>query len=126
MYSTKQVINVSVDWRLKLKLSLSRTIFATRLTSPRNRHEREPSVAFPILYFICTSYSCTAMQELEKKFSQTGAYKNLKKMLSSKNDQIKDLRQKLGRHEGGLSAGSLGRANMMHGAEEEEEEEEEE
>ena len=66
------------------------------------------------------------MQELEKKFSQTGAYKNLKKMLSSKNDQIKDLRQKLGGHEGGLSAGSLGRANMMHGAEEEEEEEEEE
>ena len=57
------------------------------------------------------------MQELEKKFSQTGAYKNLKKMLSSKNDQIKDLRQKLGGHEGGLSAGSLGRANMMHGAE---------
>ena len=65
------------------------------------------------------------MQELEKKFSKTGAYKNLKKMLSSKNDQIKDLRQKLGRHEGGLGAGALGRGNMMHGAEEEEEEEEE-
>ena len=66
------------------------------------------------------------MQELEKKFSQTGAYKNLKKMLSSKNEQIKDLRQKLGNREGGLSAGgALGRPNMMHGAEEEEAEEEE-
>ena len=62
------------------------------------------------------------MQELEKKFSQTGAYKNLKKMLASKNDQIKELRQKLGA--GGSS--SSGRANMMHGAEDEEEEEEEE
>ena len=59
------------------------------------------------------------MQELEKKFSQTGAYKNLKKMLASKNDQIKELRQKLG------NGGSSGRANMMHGAEDEEEEEEE-
>ena len=65
------------------------------------------------------------MQELEKKFSQTGAYKNLKKMLSSKNDQIKELRQKLGRHEGGAGNGALGKTNMMHGAEEEEEEEEE-
>ena len=59
------------------------------------------------------------MQELEKKFSQTGAYKNLKKMLASKNDQIKELRQKLG-----TGGSSSGRANMMHGAEDEEEEEE--
>ena len=38
-------------------------------------------------------------QELEKKFSQTGAYKNLKKMLTTKNDQIKELRQKLQKYE---------------------------
>jgi len=36
-----------------------------------------------------------AEKELEKKFSETGAYKNLKKMLSSKNDTIKELRKKL-------------------------------
>ena len=60
------------------------------------------------------------MQELEKKFSQTGAYKNLKKMLASKNDQIRELRQKLG-----AGGSSSGRANMRHGAEDEEEEEEE-
>ena len=35
------------------------------------------------------------IQELEKKFSQTGAYKNLKKMLAQKNEQIKELRAKL-------------------------------
>ena len=81
-----------------------------------------PSKVFPILYSAVVSHPYSAsMQELEKKFSQTGAYKNLKKMLASKNDQIKELRQKLGT--GGSS--SSGRANMMHGAEDEEEEEEE-
>ena len=34
-------------------------------------------------------------QELEKKFSETGAYKNLKKMLGSKNATIKEMRAKL-------------------------------
>nr|XP_027209779.1 leucine zipper transcription factor-like protein 1 [Penaeus vannamei] len=36
-----------------------------------------------------------AEKELEKKFSQTGAYQNMKKMLGNKNDQIKALRKKL-------------------------------
>ena len=39
------------------------------------------------------------LQELEKKFSQTGAYKNLKKMLQQKNDVIKDLRIKLQKYD---------------------------
>ncbi|XP_033624414.1 leucine zipper transcription factor-like protein 1 [Asterias rubens] len=38
-------------------------------------------------------------KELEKKFSQTGAYKNLKSMLSKKNDQLKDLRSRLRQYE---------------------------
>ncbi|XP_076373611.1 leucine zipper transcription factor-like protein 1 isoform X1 [Tachypleus tridentatus] len=36
-----------------------------------------------------------AEKELEKKFSQTAAYVNMKQILRSKNDQIKDLRKKL-------------------------------
>ena len=36
-----------------------------------------------------------AEQELERKFSQTGAYQNMKKMLAQKNNQIKDLRRTL-------------------------------
>ena len=40
-----------------------------------------------------------AEKELEKKFSQTGAYKNLKKMLASKNDTIKEMRRKLNAYE---------------------------
>ena len=45
-------------------------------------------------------------QELERKFSETGAYKNLKKMLSSKNDQIKELRAKMRELKGGDDDGS--------------------
>lgn len=38
-------------------------------------------------------------KELEKKFSQTAAYQNMKKMLVKKNDQIKQLRQRIGKYE---------------------------
>ena len=41
----------------------------------------------------------TYFQELEKRFSETGAYKNLKKMLASKNDTIKELRKKISTYE---------------------------
>ncbi|NXN06432.1 LZTL1 protein, partial [Indicator maculatus] len=37
----------------------------------------------------------TAQKELEKKFQQTAAYRNMKEILSKKNEQIKDLRKKL-------------------------------
>merc|ERR1719383_1420257 len=40
-----------------------------------------------------------AEQELERKFSQTGAYQNMKKMLAQKNNQIKDLRKSLSKYE---------------------------
>lgn len=40
-----------------------------------------------------------AEKELEKKVSQTNPFKNLKKMLLSKNDQLKQLRKKLSKYE---------------------------
>lgn len=40
-----------------------------------------------------------AEKELEKKFNQTNAYKNMKQMLDKKNEQIKDLRRRLNRYE---------------------------
>ncbi|XP_066534153.1 leucine zipper transcription factor-like protein 1 isoform X2 [Hoplias malabaricus] len=40
-----------------------------------------------------------AEKELEKKFQQTAAYRNMKEILSKKNDQIKDLRKRLQRYE---------------------------
>ena len=36
-----------------------------------------------------------AEKELEKKFQQTAAYRNMKEILTKKNDQIKDLRKRL-------------------------------
>ncbi|KAJ1520926.1 hypothetical protein ONE63_004004 [Megalurothrips usitatus] len=40
-----------------------------------------------------------AEQELERKFSQTAAYATMKKILSNKNEQIKDLRKRLQSYE---------------------------
>lgn len=45
-----------------------------------------------------------AEKELEKKFSQTGAYKNMRQMLNKKNEQIKDLRRRLGKYENTVDA----------------------
>ena len=39
-----------------------------------------------------------AEKELERKFNQTNAYKNMKQMLDKKNEQIKDLRRRLNRY----------------------------
>ncbi|XP_061230962.1 leucine zipper transcription factor-like protein 1 [Neopsephotus bourkii] len=41
----------------------------------------------------------TAEKELEKKFQQTVAYRNMKEILTKKNEQIKDLRKKLSKYE---------------------------
>ncbi|XP_001513623.2 leucine zipper transcription factor-like protein 1 [Ornithorhynchus anatinus] len=38
-------------------------------------------------------------KELEKKFQQTAAYRNMKEILTRKNDQIKDLRRRLAKYE---------------------------
>lgn len=36
-------------------------------------------------------------QELEKKFQQTAAYRNMKEILTKKNEQIKEIRKRLQR-----------------------------
>lgn len=40
---------------------------------------------------------CLHLQELEKKFQQTAAYRNMKEILTKKNEQIKELRKQLQR-----------------------------
>ncbi|XP_076014321.1 leucine zipper transcription factor-like protein 1 [Genypterus blacodes] len=40
-----------------------------------------------------------AEKELEKKFQETSAYRNMKDMLTKKNEQIKDIRKRLQRYE---------------------------
>ncbi|XP_039609403.1 leucine zipper transcription factor-like protein 1 isoform X2 [Polypterus senegalus] len=40
-----------------------------------------------------------AEKELEKKFQQTAAYRNMKEMLTKKNEQIKDIRKRLLKYE---------------------------
>lgn len=40
-----------------------------------------------------------AEKELDRKFQQTAAYRNMKEMLTNKNEQIKDIRKRLQRYE---------------------------
>lgn len=43
----------------------------------------------------CLHVCC--LQELEKKFQQTAAYRNMKEILTKKNEQIKEIRKRLQR-----------------------------
>lgn len=43
------------------------------------------------------TFTCSHLQELEKKFQQTAAYRNMKEILTKKNEQIKELRKQLQR-----------------------------
>ncbi len=43
-------------------------------------------------------YVYLPIKELEKKFQQTAAYRNMKEILTKKNEQIKDLRKRLQRY----------------------------
>lgn len=42
---------------------------------------------------------CLAEKELDKKFQQTAAYRNMKEILTKKNEQIKDIRKRLQKYE---------------------------
>lgn len=46
-----------------------------------------------------------AEKELEKKFSQTAAYKNMKQILNKKNDQLKQMRRNLAKYEPNTEGG---------------------
>ena len=50
---------------------------------------------FPYQVTNCETNFSVHQQELEKKVSQTNPFKNLKKMLMKKNEQLKDLRKRL-------------------------------
>lgn len=45
-----------------------------------------------------SSYVYLSIKELEKKFQQTASYRNMKEILTKKNEQIKDLRKRLQRY----------------------------
>lgn len=52
------------------------------------------------------------LQELERKFSQTAVYANMKKILNKKNEQIKELRKKLQHYEPDENADGLTDASL--------------
>lgn len=56
-------------------------------------------VIFPpavnIIFLFSQNQLSMTEKELDKKFRETGAYKNLRDMLAKKNKQIKDYRERL-------------------------------
>jgi leucine zipper transcription factor-like protein 1 len=64
------------------------------ITSPFIREDNLSTLRV-INIFKCLMY----LQELERKFSQTAAYANMKKILNKKNEQIKELRGRLQSYE---------------------------
>ncbi|XP_067014570.2 leucine zipper transcription factor-like protein 1 [Anabrus simplex] len=72
LLSTNMEASVSSQHKLELEL-----------TSTKHKFEEVQSLLL------------LAEQELERKFSETAAYSNMKKMLTKKNEQIKELRKKL-------------------------------
>lgn len=53
--------------------------------------------SFFAVIFMCFMCVLHLVQELEKKFQQTAAYRNMKEILTKKNEQIKDIRKRLQR-----------------------------
>lgn len=46
------------------------------------------------------------VQELDKKFQQTAAYRNMKEILAKKNEQIKEIRKRLQKYVGNFASGN--------------------
>lgn len=53
------------------------------------------SADLALQFLLCFPVLCA--QELEKKFQQTAAYRNMKEILTKKNEQIKEIRKRLQR-----------------------------
>ena len=93
LLSVQHQLNMTEKVRFPIRIpSARRVAFRTQTAAPINK------LSSPLTH---TRPFSLIYQELEKKFSQTGAYKNLKKMLSAKNEQIKSLRQELKSLRGG-------------------------
>ncbi|PSN46103.1 Leucine zipper transcription factor-like protein 1 [Blattella germanica] len=86
---------------METQLSEVRNLLATNLelsVSNQQQLETELSTTREKVAEVQAQLSL-AEQELERKFSQTAAYANMKKILNKKNDQIKELRKKLQQYE---------------------------
>jgi len=71
-------------------------LFNEKQVSEKSQKELETDLVSTKHRFLEVQHQLNmAEKELEKKFSETGAYKNLKKMLGSKNATIKEMRAKL-------------------------------
>lgn len=85
---------------LERKMSdLQSEIQRSKEYSSKNSNMEKEMVGIKHRYLEIQEQLSMAERELERKFNQTNAYKNMKQMMDKKNDQVKDLRRRLNRYE---------------------------
>ncbi|KAG8547271.1 hypothetical protein GDO81_028705 [Engystomops pustulosus] len=84
------------DTVANLKMEMEKTL-GDHTASQKNLEENLTKTKHELLRV--NEQLAMAEQELEKKFQETGAYRNMKDILTRKNEQIKDLRRKLSKYE---------------------------
>ncbi|XP_069842562.1 leucine zipper transcription factor-like protein 1 [Dendropsophus ebraccatus] len=84
------------DTVTNLRMEFQKTL-GDQTTSQKNLEENLTKTKHELLRV--NEQLAMAEKELEKKFQETGAYRNMKDILTRKNEQIKDLRRKLAKYE---------------------------
>ncbi|XP_044162392.1 LOW QUALITY PROTEIN: leucine zipper transcription factor-like protein 1 [Bufo gargarizans] len=84
------------DTMTNLKLEFQKTL-GDHTSSQKNLEENLTKTKHELLRV--NEQLTMAEKELDKKFQETGAYRNMKDILTRKNEQIKDLRRRLSKYE---------------------------
>lgn len=92
---TQEIANLE-DTVAAMQADFEKTLNANA-ASQKDLHENLVSAKHDLLRI--QEQLALAEKELEKKFQQTAAYRNMKEILTKKNEQIKDLRKRLQRYE---------------------------
>lgn len=92
---TQEIANLE-DTVAAMQADFEKTLNANA-ASQKDMHENLVSAKHDLLRI--QEQLALAEKELEKKFQQTAAYRNMKEILTKKNEQIKDLRKRLQRYE---------------------------
>ncbi|MGH0139387.1 UNVERIFIED_CONTAM: hypothetical protein FKN15_069477 [Acipenser sinensis] len=91
----KEITNLE-DTVAALRSDFQKTLNASTVTQ---KNLEENLVATKHDFLKVQEQLTMAEKELEKKFQQTAAYRNMKEMLTKKNDQIKEIRKRLSKYE---------------------------
>jgi len=97
LQSEMHKVNLKIKKNLKCLKNLSMYFKSKEYGAQSSKNIENEMISVKHRYLEIQEQLRMAEKELERKFNQTNAYKNMKQMLDKKNDQIKDLRRRLNR-----------------------------